>query len=213
MKSPIDIADELRTDILELRLEPGQPLREMVLAERFDASRRSVREALLVLSAERIVDHERNRGAVVRTFTADDVRDLYRVRRVLESEGARNSVTASDEQLQEVNRALAALLEAADGTHESTHALRDMQFHASVIALAGSARIDRFFEQLSVEMAYAIRLLLRDELDATTDSQLDVARHRAIAASLNDRDAVGAQRAILEHIDENEARLLRLLEG
>lgn len=211
MKSPIDIANELRSDILELRLQPGQPLREIALADRFDASRRSVREALLVLSAEGIVDHERNRGAVVRTFTAEDVRDLYRVRRVLETEGARNSVSASEHQLESVNTALTALLEAADGHNESTHALRDMQFHAAVIALAGSARIDKFFEQMSVEMAYAIRLLLRDELDASTSSELDVARHRAIAASLVGRDAVGAQRAILEHIDENEARLLSLL--
>src|ERR1700712_2907591 len=100
------VAELLRVGILSGEYLPGAPLREVILAERYSASRRTIREALLELSSQGLVSHRHNQGATVRQFEADAISDLYRVRRVLENEGARSSTVAPDGRLAAVTRAL-----------------------------------------------------------------------------------------------------------
>ncbi|MCM3695101.1 GntR family transcriptional regulator [Microbacterium oleivorans] len=211
MVAPSLIADRLRDEILDLRLEQGEPLREISIAERFGASRRSVREALLMLAQEGIVTHEKHRGARVRSFTADDVTDLYAARAVLESTGARACGDASDDALDGVLVALAHLRRAAtEGQNSSRHAIADVQFHAAVIALAGSPRLDRFFASIRNEMTLAIRILQREEVASGWRDEDALRGHVLIADALLERDADTAEAAVREHIKVNE-RLLRSL--
>ena len=211
MVTPSAIADRLRADILDLRFPQGEPLREIPLSEQFGASRRSVREALFVLAQEGVVTHERNIGARVRRFAAADVEDLYAARAVLESEGARRCVEAEDAAIDAVQVALLELRRAAEqGQDTSRHAIADVAFHAAVIALAGSPRLDEFFSRIRGEMTYAIRLLQRKEVALGRNDAEVVSDHEHIAAAVLSRDAVAAEAAVLEHIRLNE-RLLRVI--
>jgi DNA-binding GntR family transcriptional regulator len=208
MVAPSLIADHLRDDIFDLRVDQGEPLREIAIAERFGASRRSVREALLMLAQEGVVTHEKHRGARVRRFTADDVTDLYSARAVLESNGARACLTASDAALDGVIVALADLRRAAgEGQNSSRHAVADVHFHACVIALAQSPRLDRFFASIRSEMTFAIRLLQRREVDAGWGDEEALREHVLIADALLRRDADAAEAAVVEHIRVNELLL------
>lgn len=83
---PKIIADQLRELIARGTLPPGLQLRQMELAERFDASRVPIREALKLLSGEGIVDHDPNRGFFVAPLSLDEARQLYRIRHLLEAE-------------------------------------------------------------------------------------------------------------------------------
>ena len=74
--------------ILEGVLKPGERLRAEALAQRFGTSRTPIREALLQLEAQGLVEVEPNRGAVVRTFDRDDLFDLYQLRALLEPRAA-----------------------------------------------------------------------------------------------------------------------------
>ncbi|MBO1900341.1 GntR family transcriptional regulator [Leucobacter weissii] len=211
MSSPEAVADELRGRILRLEVGAGAPLREVALAAEFGCSRRTVREALLRLDREGVVAHERNRGASVRRLGESAVRDLYRVRRSLETAGARACAAASDERLAATGAAferLAASARSAQDTAE--HALADMRFHAAVIGLVGSPRLDRFFEEVAIEMAYAIRLLQRDEVETRIGAEGVIEEHRRIHDAVLARNPAAAEAAVLEHIDENERRLVRL---
>src|SRR5262249_56198124 len=67
----------IRGAILDGRLPPGQRLKEEELARELGISRTPVREALLVLQTEGLVDAAPNRGAVVRAHDAADLQDLY----------------------------------------------------------------------------------------------------------------------------------------
>src|ERR1700754_4253911 len=87
------VRDLLEEAILEGELQPGERLRAEALAQRFGTSRTPVREALLQLEAQGLVDVEPNRGAVVRAFDADDLRDLYEVRALLEPQAAARAAT------------------------------------------------------------------------------------------------------------------------
>lgn len=211
MNSPSSVANALRARIMRLEVGTGVPLREIALSEEFGCSRRTVREALLLLKAEGLVAHERNRGASVRSFDEGDIRDLYLVRRWLEVLGARACATARDDALAETSSALDRLAaEARVSQDTAEHAIADMRFHASVIALIGSRRIDGFFDGIAVEMAYAIRLLQHDELESRIDAERVIADHSKICDAVLARDPDAAEAAVLAHITENEERLIRL---
>lgn len=202
------VAGALRTAILSGQPAPGAALREVALAEEYGVSRRTVREALLELSREGIVIHRHNHGASVRRFTSGDVADLYRVRRILECEGARAAPVASDSGLAQVTAAMRRLEDAARcGITSGALAWADASFHGSVIGLVGSERIDGFYAHIGSQMALAITLLQQE--DATTSLHADevVAEHRAIHRALLARNAFEAQRLILDHISHSEGRL------
>src|SRR5512133_2531147 len=80
--------DELREAILA-----GALLRAEPLAERLQTSRTPVREALILLAREGLVDIEPRRGAVVRQFDAADLADLYDVRALIEPYAAERAAT------------------------------------------------------------------------------------------------------------------------
>ncbi|GAA4464897.1 GntR family transcriptional regulator [Phytohabitans houttuyneae] len=79
------VVANLRQAILDRRLAPGQRLIERELVELTGASRTSVREALRELSAEGLVTAIPNKGMVVTSVSAEEARQLYQVRAVLEA--------------------------------------------------------------------------------------------------------------------------------
>ena len=88
----------IRQAIVDGRLEPGRRLKEEELARELGISRTPVREALLMLQAEGLVDAAPNRGATVRSHAAEDLDDLYQLRALLEGYATRRAATRlSDE--------------------------------------------------------------------------------------------------------------------
>ena len=78
------VLDNLRQAILDRHFAPGQRLIERELVELTGVSRTSIREALRELAAEGLVTTIPNKGTVVATLSAEDARQLYQVRSVLE---------------------------------------------------------------------------------------------------------------------------------
>jgi len=78
------VADYLRDAILGGEIGPGQRVRQEDIAERFGASRLPVREALRMLEAEGLIEHERNKGARVPRLDMHEVDVIYQMRERLE---------------------------------------------------------------------------------------------------------------------------------
>ena len=78
------VADKLREMILHGTFAGGDRLLEVPLSEQLEVSRTPVREALITLSDEGLVEYRPNRGYVVRSFTLDDIMNAYVVREALE---------------------------------------------------------------------------------------------------------------------------------
>lgn len=144
------VAETLRERITEGRHRPGSALREASLATTLDVSRNTVREAFRLLAHEGIVEHVPNRGVRVRTLTARDLADIYRIRRVVEGLGLREVVTDA-RQLEEI---VSAAEKAAAADDWSTVATADLRFHQVVVAALGSPRLD----QLCLRMLAELRL-------------------------------------------------------
>ena len=119
------VARELEEDIIFGRLQPGERLREDALLERFGGTRHFMRQSLARLERSGIVVHERNKGAVVRTFSAEEVGHIYEVREMLHRRAAVCTPLPVDaeliEELKAINDEYCACIAANDlrGIHET----------------------------------------------------------------------------------------------
>src|SRR5918911_734747 len=94
-----DLAHELQAEIVTGRIPLGARLRQEDLAARFGVSRTPVREALRQLQAIGLVEQLGHRGALVRSFTPEECRNIFLVRAELEglaAERAAGSLSAAD---------------------------------------------------------------------------------------------------------------------
>ncbi|MEZ7827722.1 MAG: GntR family transcriptional regulator [Brachymonas denitrificans] len=100
-----EVADLLRQRILQQKLMPGAWIDEMKLAEEMGISRTPMREAIKVLAAEGLVTIKVRRGAYVTEIPEDEVREIYHLLGLLESDAAADVArTATESELQHLTR-------------------------------------------------------------------------------------------------------------
>src|SRR5207244_9230402 len=112
------VAGALRGLIVDGTVHPGTHLSEGPVSQQLGVSRNTVREALQILVSQGLVRREIHRGAYVAEIDADDVRDLFRVRRLVELAVVRE-VAEADVDLSE----LAEQLDAVAGADASIEVL------------------------------------------------------------------------------------------
>src|SRR5439155_3618216 len=82
-------AQDITTAVVEKRLPPGTWLREEALARVYAVSRTKIRGALLILSKNKLIEMIPDKGAFVSKPSIKDAREVFSVRRLLESEVVR----------------------------------------------------------------------------------------------------------------------------
>nr|WP_206038009.1 GntR family transcriptional regulator [Rhodococcus sp. HNM0569] len=145
-------AEVVREQIVDGIFRPGARLPEEPIADALGISRNTLREALSQLVAERILERIPHRGVFVRVPTAEDVRDIYRARRVIEP-GCLRALADTDgydaSAVVDAVRAGEKALGAGDG---DAVASANQRFHRAVVALGGSTRLDAEMSLLLAEM-------------------------------------------------------------
>jgi len=147
------VSEVIRDHIFEGRFPPGSPLPEASLAQALQVSRNTVREAFRTLMSEHLLEYEVHKGVAVRRLTPDDARDIYEVRRTLEL----TALDRVEKGLATVDgEALAAHIAAGRQAGDDDDWVRagtvNLRFHAEIVALHGSPRLDEFFRGLMTEM-------------------------------------------------------------
>jgi len=207
MAAPEIVAAALRDRILTGELAPGTPLREVVLAQEFGVSRNTFREAVHHLATENLVDVRRHRGAVVHIMATDDIRDLYRVRRVIESQAVTEGADTDP-------RTLAGLITAVEDCERAAAAenwreaeTTTLRFHQSLVATLGSARLDAFFTSVIAQTRLAFSAIV-----AGGEFQRGfVSRDRELLTLLSAGDRAGAAAALRRYLDDAERKLIELV--
>jgi DNA-binding GntR family transcriptional regulator len=196
----------IRQAIIDGRLPPGRRLKEEELARELGISRTPVREALLMLQAEGLVDAAPNRGAAVRSHSAEDLDDLYQLRALLEGYSTRRAATRlSDEAI----RGLGASCERFDGLLEAEAPMNELVdenlvFHQTILEGAGSARLVSMVRQV-IELP----LVYRSYVWYSAEQQrISAHYHRQITRALETRDAERAELLMKEHVYEARDLLL-----
>ncbi len=142
----------LREQVAEGRLPCGTRLPEERLAGALGVSRNTLREALSQLVAERILVREPHRGVLVATPDVEDVRDVYRVRRLIEAGAARDGTAHTPDRIAALHEAVTEGRAAAAREDWTAVASANQHFHRAVVALAGSPRLDAQMDLLLAEM-------------------------------------------------------------
>ncbi|MEA2513887.1 MAG: hypothetical protein QOJ59_3374, partial [Thermomicrobiales bacterium] len=94
----VDIAERLRSAILDGHFGPGERLREEALARSMGVSRGPVREALARLEREGLLVIRRNRGAVVAQLSREDLDEVYTLRVAIERLAIQRAVVGGDDE-------------------------------------------------------------------------------------------------------------------
>jgi DNA-binding GntR family transcriptional regulator len=153
----------MRNAILEGALSPGQRLVEAELTARFDAKRGAVRQALIQLEGEGLVERERNRGARVRPISLPEAIEITEARAVLEglcaAKAAENITEEGRESLREMGRRMQAAVDQGDIVSYSSMA---QEIHARIRELADQATVSDLLERLRYQIVryhFSIALL------------------------------------------------------
>lgn len=201
------VAGALRGLIVEGGLTPGTRLSEAELAERLSVSRNTAREGLRILISEGLVRRKIHRGAYVAEIEADDLRDIFRVRRLIEVTAVRELIeTGAD--LAPLEAELDAVAAAAGATNGAVLAA-DLRFHQTLVEQIHSERLETLYGAASAEMAVCVALSSGAEVHA---AQL-VRELRGLMAALRKGNVDRAVELLTKHLAAGERRLLARFEA
>ncbi|MFC7384246.1 GntR family transcriptional regulator [Sphaerisporangium rhizosphaerae] len=198
------VAAILRERITEGMFSPGTRLSEESIGAALGVSRNTLREAFRLLSHERLLVHELNRGVFVRRLTAEDVVDLYRVRRLIECSAIRQSGRPSAEALADLREAVAAAGRAAAEERWEDVGTANIRFHQAIVHLTGSPRLDETMRRLLAEL----RLSFLEMANPRAFHEPYLWRNRDILQLIETGDTEGAERALSDYLTDAEHQLV-----
>jgi DNA-binding GntR family transcriptional regulator len=199
------LADILRTRIIEGYFMPGDRLPEDAIGKALEVSRNTLREAFRLLTHERLLVHELNRGVFVCKLTVEDLVDVYRVRKLIEC-GAVHGLNANGRSphVEEMALAVSRGDEAMRAQDWRSLGTANMVFHQAVAALAGSPRVDELMRGVLAEL----RLHFHSMADPRRFHEPYLERNREILAVIESGDGAVAERLLRTYLDDSEHQLV-----
>ena len=189
-----EVAEQLRQRIFRRELEPGSWIDELKIAEEFGISSTPLRDALKVLAAEGLVTMKVRRGAYVTEMSEKDLRDVYHLLSLLESDAAGVVAERATPEQQQTLRDLHAELESAAGNREAFFSVNE-RFHMALLDMADN----RWRSQMVADLRKVMKLNRHNSLFKQGRIEDSLNEHRAILDAMLARDAEGTRRAMQAH--------------
>jgi DNA-binding GntR family transcriptional regulator len=196
------VAEVLREAITGGHLRANQPLPQDEIAAQLRVSHIPVREALRQLQSEGLVTYQPNRGAQVSALTPEEIREIYEIRAILETDAVRRATSRlSQATLDQAERILDAAEAATDGAAWGSH---DVDFHQLIYDLDGRPRLHELIEGLLRRvdrywLSYGLMLKHRRQFET---------EHRELLAAITARNASRAVSLLAEHLEGASERLI-----
>lgn len=194
-----EAADLIRGAIKDGRFAPGERLREERLAAELGLGRTPVREALLLLGAEGLIDSAPNRSAAVRSYSPAQIYELYGLRAVLEGYACRLAASHMTERDAAALAASCARFDSFDASTEIPELISENGiFHDTIVAAAGLERL-----AVMVRSVIELPLVYKAFLWYSVERRMISARyHYVIYRALADRDGERAELVMRAHVLE-----------
>lgn len=192
------IADALRDEVLTGRLQAGRHFTVKEIADLYGVSATPVREALVDLAAQGLLDLEHHRGFQVRCFTHDDFKSMVEARTVI-TDGLFLHVTeqgvhdADPAALASVRRRAEVAARTAAAGELDIMIGHDLRFWRELTALSGNAHVVEFMDRIRAQTWVYSVPLLRGQPSVAGLCWSD---HVALATAVADREPVAARRII-----------------
>lgn len=194
------VYERLREALIDLTFKPGEPLREAALVERLGVSKTPIREALVRLERDGLVETAPYRGARARGYTEDDLRELFEVRELIECECIRRAARQSDPDVVKSLTRNVVDSELALGRNDLRRAASLLdEFDDILFALLDNRMLLEVRERLSAHLRRIGRF------DANAERfRVSVEEHRGMLEAIENRRPAIAERLLRQHL----ARLL-----
>ncbi len=182
------------------RILPGDPLRQVELAQELGVSARTVREALSRLVAEGVAEYEPHRGVRVARFTIADQEELYRMRSAIEGmafEDAAAKIT--QEEIEHLRSIVLVASQNEDPQSAETARHYNQEFHWTIIRASGKPQLIRILDLIWKSM-FTYHVGFEQLTDHLVGRQKDIDTHYAILDALEARDGSLARKLLEEHI-------------
>jgi DNA-binding GntR family transcriptional regulator len=203
---PLQVAEKVKDLIFSGEVKPGERLNEVALAARMKVSRGPVREALRILTGFGLVTPVLNRGVYVRELTVGEMVEISELRAVVF--GFIAGMAAEQRSSRDVET-LGALIDAMDLAAESSDGDRyyrlNLEFHAAIVGLCGSARAARVYSDFVKEL----HLFRRQNFENAANMRKSQLEHRRIYAAIEAGNKELANREAEQHILAGCQRMLR----
>lgn len=188
------VIQQVRQAIVEGQLKLGSPINENLLTEQLGVSRTPVREALILLERDGLIEAIPNRGFFVRMFTERDVLEFFSIRTNLENFAAE---LALDSMTEEDLRRLDAMIDCEQKAIEAGDFRRarsiDMDFHRFLVAYPKHSLLIRYWEEIVAQIAALLNN--RAEAFPDYDEYLAIRDHCWIVDAYRARDLVAIHQA------------------
>ncbi|MGW5621354.1 GntR family transcriptional regulator [Streptomyces olivaceus] len=199
------VSDILRSRIAEGYFPPGTRLSEDSIGGALGVSRNTLRESFRLLTHERLLVHELNRGVFVRVLTVEDVEDIYRTRSLVECAVVRG--------LGEPPYVLDGLAEAVEDGRRSARegdwkavGTANIHFHRELVALAGSERTDELMRSVFAELRLAFHVVD----DPRRLHEPYIARNAELLETLQNGERDAAELMLAGYLDNSLKRVVEV---
>lgn len=197
---------EIKNDLFDFRLAPGERFSENELAARLGVSRTPVREALYRLQSEGYIQVASKSGWTVRAFEFETFEHLYDLRAVLELAAVRRLCELDPmPALDELKRAWLVTPEDRLADGRAVGAL-DEAFHQSIVAAAGNPELARVHR----EVTERIRIVRRLEFTMPERIARTYAEHAQILRAILRRKTDAATLLLRTHIELARAEVRKI---
>lgn len=201
------VFEQIRQDILSCELPPGAEIFEQQLARRFGVSKSPVRDALIRLQEQKLVEVRPRSGYRVRPISIVEAEEMYEMRQLYERECVARAIDhASDDELESLHEHLTT--EAFMPTLQWVALNR--RFHSAIAAVSGNSclaeaanRLNDQFDRFTVVSVGR----LAQPVDFTRFND----EHRALVAAMLRRDKRAALALLRNHIAGSRARTMQAL--
>lgn len=199
------VSDILRSRIADGYFPPGTRLSEDGIGGALGVSRNTLREAFRLLTHERLLVHELNRGVFVRVLTVEDVEDIYRTRSLVECAVVRG-LGEPPYRLDRVAEAVAEGEAASAANDWKALGTANIHFHRELVALAGSERTDELMRSVFAELRLAFHVV--DDPRRLHEPYLP--RNRQILRALESGDRRGAEGLLETYLADSLRRVVEV---
>ena len=203
-----DAAQILRRAILSGRFQGGARLRQTDLADKLGISRTPIREALVRLRDEGLVELLPGGGVRVKVMNLDEAVELYDLREVLDGLAARLAAgRASAAALGRLEKALQRMAQCVERQDPNRWFQAHVKFHDEILRAAGNRPVGRLSSIVRLSIRHFHPLLLR------TERRLEQAHeeHRRIYEAIAARDGEAAERLARTHIANAKEIVLKVM--
>lgn len=201
----------LKKSILFNKLKPGQQLNIDQLASDLGVSQTPVREALAMLKLDGLVTKGYYKTPIVSEIEAEDVREIYEVRKMMECFALKKVAGALNEgDLEKLGKIILNIDKTSLDTYQESLTKSDVDFHGFFISRVENNTFFRMYKSIE-DLALRIRTLVQAQTYQNTD--IVVNEHKTILDSLHQGDTDTACQNLITHLSNACERTLNSLSG